>query len=364
MSNAADAAAGGAATPPHMVAPQVADVGQRSARGQQDSVDSPVHRSSASGGRRRGGSTAGEEPPLAPPVEESEEFLAELEQYLDTIKWCASTVTRDSLQDVKNEKNPAPVVKDVLEAVSILLGTPETKWDRLKKLISSRDFPDKVHKLNPQQNVTKEQFRRLRERLRNQDFDEELIKTVCVPVVPLAMWCRAIGVYLSKTRFRGGPEIRPVAAAGANPLPQPRQMPVTTPGESYMVFDPDLSTLNAEQLRCVQELTISRPAVGKVSFHGETDCTDLDFERLVRLEIGEVLVYPEPGMKPAPGVGLNKAATVTMYQCWPPKDPKLQDARGQEKYKMQIRQMTEDKNATFIDYDCTTGVWKFSVDHF
>merc|ERR1719433_623577 len=250
MSNAADAAAGGAATPPHMVAPQVADVGQRSARGQQDSVDSPVHRSSASGGRRRGGSTAGEEPPLAPPVEESEEFLAELEQYLDTIKWCASTVTRDSLQDVKNEKNPAPVVKDVLEAVSILLGTPETKWDRLKKLISSRDFPDKVHKLNPQQNVTKEQFRRLRERLRNQDFDEELIKTICVPVVPLAMWCRAIGVYLSKTRFRGGPEIRPVAAAGAGtPRRQqhpPRQPQSDPPSSSSpcMIFEPDIEKLD------------------------------------------------------------------------------------------------------------------------
>jgi len=332
-------------------------------------VDSPAHRSSASGSVapwqcRGGGCTADDEPPLAPPREESEEVLAELEQCLDTIKWCASTVTRDSLQDVKNDKNPVPVVKDVLEAVSILLGTPETKWDRLKKLISSRDFPGKVHKLNPLQNVTKEQFRRLRERLRNQDFDEELIKTVCVPVVPLAMWCRAIGVYLSKTRFRGGPEIRPVAAAGANPLPQPRQMPVTAPGESYMVFDPDLSTLDAEQLRCVQELTISRPAVGKISFHGETDCTDIDFERLVRLEIGEVNVYPEPGMKPPSGFGLNKAATVTMYQCWPPRDAKLQNAKGQEKYKMQIRQMTEDKKATFIDYDCTTGVWKFSVDHF
>jgi len=187
MSYVADAAAGGAATPP-----READAGQRSARGCQDSVDSPAHRSSASGSvaprqRRGGGSSAGDEPPLAPPLEESEELLAELEQCLDTIKWCASTVRRDSLQDLKNERNPVPVVKYVLEAVSILLGTPETKWDRLKNLISSRDFPGKVHKLNPQQNVTKEQFRRLRERLRNQDFDEELIKTVCVPVVPLAM---------------------------------------------------------------------------------------------------------------------------------------------------------------------------------
>merc|ERR1719254_301496 len=87
---------------------------------------------------------------------------------------------------------------------------------------------------------------------------------------------------------------------------------------AHMIFEPDLTLLSAEELRHVNNLSISRANVGKVTFHGETDCTDLDFERIVQLEVGEVLVYPESSGKPEPGVGLNKPATVTMYQCFPP----------------------------------------------
>merc|ERR1719161_733222 len=113
-----------------------------------------------------------------------------------------------------------------------------------------------------------------------------------------------------------------------------------------MVFEPDLRSMSEEELRCVRNLTISRPDVGKICFHGDTDCTELDFERIVRLEIGEVLVYPEGATKPPVGVGLNKAATVTMYQCWPPKGSKLlQDAKSQDRYRRKIQEMTEKKNA-------------------
>jgi len=357
-SDAADAAAGSAATPPSTPA---AEGSQRASRVRQESPESLASRA----GRRRSSDEASPGQQSPPPPEQSEELQAELEECLDTIKWCASSVTRESLQDLKNTSKPAPVVKDVLEAVTVLLGQPESRWDRLRKLISSTGFVERVQKLNFQQAVTREQFKKLRERLANPDFDEELIKTVCVPVVPLATWCRAIGVYLSKTKFRGGPEIRPVAGAGAASPPQHQGDRRPVVGGTYMNFDPDLDRLEPEELRRVRELTISRPAVGKITFHGETDCTGLDFDRIVRLEIGEVLVYPESGTKPPVGVGLNKAATVTMYQCWPPNGSKLlQDVKGQERYKKKIQQMTEEKQAKFIDYDCTTGIWKFSVDHF
>jgi hypothetical protein len=297
-----------------------------------------------------------------PQPEESEQLQAELEECLDAIRWCATSVTRESLFDVRNANRPAPVVKDVIETVALLLGQPETKWDKLKRFIGSPTFMTGIQTLNLYQKVTREQFRKLRERLGHADFDEELIKTVCVPVVPLAMWCRAIGIYLSKTKYRGGPEIRPLAG-GVRYLQRPERRP-PTPG-AYMIFDPDLEQLGSEELRRVQDLTISRQDVGQIMFHGETDCTGLDFERIVRLEIGEVLVYPDSSSKPPPGMGLNKAATVTMYQCWPPNGSKLlQDANSQEKYKSKIKHMTEEKHAKFLDYDCNTGVWKFSVDHF
>merc|ERR1712087_181488 len=119
----------------------------------------------------------------------------------------------------------------------------------------------------------------LREKLRNPEFDEEYIKTVCVPVVPLAMWCRSIGVYLSRTKFKGGPQIRPLAAVGATSgvgeFQDSRLPPVD------MIFEPDLGRLSPEELRRVPNLTISRPDVGRIMFHGETDCTDIAFEHIV-----------------------------------------------------------------------------------
>jgi CRISPR/Cas system-associated endoribonuclease Cas2 len=283
------------------------------------------------------------------------------------IRWCGESLTRESLQDLKNTTRPPPVVQDVLEAVSLLLGQPETRWDKLKKLLATPTFTERIQRLSFQQSINREAFRKLRDRLQHPDFDEEQIKSVCVAVVPLAMWCRAIGVYLSKTKFRGGPEIRPVAGAGAAiPLPpEPRQLERSATSGANMVFDPDIWSMSQEELRCVPNLSISRPDVGTILFHGTTDCTELDFERIVRLEIGEVLVYPDSSLKPPVGVGLNKAAIVTMYQCWPPNGIKLlQDQKSQERYKKKIQQMTEEKHARFMDYDCNSGIWKFSVEHF
>ncbi|CAE8637590.1 unnamed protein product [Polarella glacialis] len=302
-------------------------------------------------------------PQVAQPVPEvAEELQAELDECLDTIKWTASCCTRESLQDLIKSSRPAPVVNDVLEAVFILLGAPETRWATLKQLLSKQPFFDKLTRLDFQRSVTKEQFRKLRDKLQDPSFDEEHIKTECVPVVPLAIWCRAIGVYLSKTKYRDGPEIRPVAGSGAA-IPPPRHERRSSNSVPITV-EPDLSQLTTEELRHVRDLTIARKGIGEITFHGETDCTELDFEHIVKLEIGEVLVYPGRS-KPDAGYGLNKAATVTMYQCWPPSNTvQLQDTASQDEYRDRIKNMTTDKKARFIDYDCTTGVWKFGVDHF
>lgn len=132
-----------------------------------------------------------------------------------------------------------------------------------------------------------------------------------------------------------------------------------------LVVSPNVMNLSDNEKQQVSDLTVSRPEVGCITFHGTTDCTELDIPSLVHLDVGEVLVYPVPGTKPAVGQGLNKRATVTMYQCWPPNGRGyLDDTKAQERYRCKIRQMTEEKRAKFIDYDCNTGVWKFEVEHF
>ena len=116
----------------------------------------------------------------------SKEQQVELEECFDTLMWCARAVTRESLRDLEH----APVVKDVLEAVSLTVGKHEATWDKLKQLISEPFFYEKLQRLDFQRTITNEQFQKLCDKLANPQFDEEHIKTVCVPIVPLAMWCR------------------------------------------------------------------------------------------------------------------------------------------------------------------------------
>mmetsp|Transcript_23970 Transcript_23970/g.55337 ORF Transcript_23970/g.55337 Transcript_23970/m.55337 type:complete len:880 (-) Transcript_23970:91-2730(-) len=286
----------------------------------------------------------------------SEALAAELEDCIDTIKWSADIIKKDAIQEIKLIAHPPAAVIAIVEAVAVLVGLPTTGWDKLRRLVSSASFAEKVEKLKLQQ-VTREQFMRLRAYLERDTFDEEHMKEVCVPAVPLATWCRAVGYYLSRTKFRGYPTIRPVAAAAAAGLPTS-----TSDRAVDLVFTPDIMEMDEDELRNVEDLSISREGVGSIQFHGVVDLVGLDLYSIVRLEVGEVRVYPDPSDKPDVGQGLNRAATVTMYQCWPPKT--LTDPADEEKYRMKIRQMTEEKQAKFVDYNCNSGIWKFTVDHF
>ena len=59
---------------------------------------------------------------------------------------------------------------------------------------------------------------------------------------------------------------------------------------------------------------VRREGVGSILFHGTVDCRDIDFNHVVRLGVGEVLVYPDGMDKPPVGEGLNRMATVTWAQ--------------------------------------------------
>jgi hypothetical protein len=268
--------------------------------------------------------------------------------------------------------------------MGILLGNADPKSFNARKLLNG-NVQERLRGVKLE-NISLAQFRRVRRLLVLPDLDEEPVRIACPSAVPLAIWCRAIGSCLAKTRFSswGGPEIQSVSPQTDEEQErtsyhdrsigtaddEEEEVPEVVDNSSSMVIGdlvvyPDLSRLGSRELRQVKELTVSRPEVGSITFHGATDCTRLDLGRLVHLDVGEVLVYPEPGSKAPVGQGLNKRATVTMYQCWPPNGRgHLEDVKAQERYRYKIQQMTEEKRAKFIDYDCVTGVWKFQVDHF
>jgi nuclear pore complex protein Nup98-Nup96 len=131
---------------------------------------------------------------------------------------------------------------------------------------------------------------------------------------------------------------------------------------------PDIYQIPMNELRRVTDLTIRRPGVGEVTFHGDIDMTRgnilEDLPNVVRLQPGEVVLYPEPGTKPVEGEGLNRPATITLHQCMPPNNGNFPDADSKRRYRERIAQMTEAKGARFVDYDCDNGIWRFRVDHF
>jgi len=139
--------------------------------------------------------------------------------------------------------------------------------------------------------------------------------------------------------------------------------------ESYMgglYSEPELWKLSDAELEYVHDLTIGRKGVGKVTFHGITDCRGLlpELRDILIVEQGEVVVYPEGQVKPPIGKGLNKPASVVLYVCMPKSQTRLSDPQARERYRQRVAQMTEDKGAVFEDYDCEDGTWKFRVNHF
>ena len=59
---------------------------------------------------------------------------------------------------------------------------------------------------------------------------------------------------------------------------------------SYLEFSPDIRGLSWDQKACVENLTVWRRDVAEVTWPGITDCRNIDFDEIVHMDIGEVLV--------------------------------------------------------------------------
>lgn len=329
------------------------------------------------------------------------EFQPELDLAIVGLTACADTVSVKSFRELRQMSSPPEPVGRVFDAVLTLLGADDP---RTKANIRRYLTVEKLKGLDLMR-VSMAQFRRAQRLILEPGFSEEDMQAACSAAVPLVTWCRLAMSFLARTRFQGRGEVDPrVAEMFAEATPSSGQGETGSPGfaaslgqtedadargpaivrereacaagrgqpeqaqrsrSGYFVVTPDLSRMSPWDLKHVRELSVSRPDVGSILFHGTTDCTGLDIQSLVHFDVGEVLVYPMPGSKPGVGQGLNKRATVTMYQCWPPNGRgNLENEEAQQRYRRKIQQMTEEKRAKFIDYDCNTGVWKFQVEHF
>jgi len=308
----------------------------------------------------------------------------------------AASVSLKDLADLRSFRQPPAVVCQVLEAVAVLLGVSDVRWVRMRKLLD-KDFIHRLCSFDPA-SATPAQAERLKVLLRVPTFSDKSIGDRCPAVVALAAWCNAVGRHLEVAPPATPSSQVPTPVAGrskrepggcgsgrsrsdlsqspdgcvSQATPRSKAIPrspskAEVPDLGGLLVEPDLCSLDQGELARVHELQVSRDGVGAVTFHGITDCRGLLGKRklsdIVVLNPGEVIVYPNQSMKPPVGSGLNKAASIVLYGCLP-KAQVFIDKKACDRYKKRVRQMTEDKGAEFISYDCDEGIWQFRVKHF
>lgn len=121
-----------------------------------------------------------------------------------------------------------------------------------------------------------------------------------------------------------------------------------------------MKEMNSEELSRVEDFTVGCETLGFVRWHGKTDVRKLNLDDIVQFEKKAVTVYPEQGIVPKPreGEGLNRPATITLFNVFP-KKPETAD-----KYSSMIGNTTKKLGAKLLNYDPVKGIWEFEVAHF
>ncbi|KAB0791096.1 hypothetical protein PPYR_02896 [Photinus pyralis] len=102
----------------------------------------------------------------------------------------------------------------------------------------------------------------------------------------------------------------------------------------------------------VTGFVIGRVGYGRIRFLDAVDVADLNLDRIVSLELGEVALYDDEESPPVIGEGLNRRACVELDRLWP---------RDGER---RLRSLSEQQNVTFLDYRHETGTLSIAVEHF
>lgn len=297
---------------------------------------------------------------------------------LKAVTTCAEAISAEDLVEIRALNPPHPAVKEVVETTLMLLGFRDPSWAASRGRFEQPDsFLEKLLAFDASRSISRVQYQKLKRSLEAPKgaFTGGQAEAKCPAVGGLERWCRAVGDLLM-WRYGDLPAAAADAKQGSKVLAKPGQTQGKTAGQKSarpalgnLVVIPDIYSMSAAELRSVSDLTIRKPNVGEVTFHGEIDLVKEsnileELPYVVRLDPGEVVLYPAPESKPVEGEGLNRPATITLYQCLPPNSGTFPDADSKMRYRERIAQMTESKGARFVDYDCDRGIWQFRVEHF
>jgi len=119
-------------------------------------------------------------------------------------------------------------------------------------------------------------------------------------------------------------------------------------------------------LERVRDFSIEHPGCGRIDWLEPVDLRGIDLDQVIRLEQGLAEVYDRCPVPPR-GQKLNGPARVSLYGIHETDRDTglpLRDEAIQRRYEEGIRRATAKQGAELVNYDYTSGVWTFQVDHF
>ncbi|CAK9047149.1 unnamed protein product [Durusdinium trenchii] len=325
--------------------------------------ESPLRTLPGSEGRAAQAAQAAQAPRPGPPAQERARPQSSESQLLAY----AEAVSDEELLELSALARPPPV-RGVIESVLMLLGFRDASWAAARAAFEEPErFKEKLRSFNAT-NTSRLQYQKLRRSLEvTKSLDRTRKKSLA-----LEEWCRAVAEVLtlrySEAALAEAASKRASGAVSNVQRADEAKVP-SRPALGDLVVTPDIYSMTPNELRQVRDLTVHRPKVGEVTFHGEIDLLSNrsileELPKVVRLEPGEVVLYPDSQNKPSEGEGLNRPATITLFGCLPPQAADFTDEESKARYRHRIAEMTESKGAHFLDYDCDKGLWQFCVDHF
>ncbi|MES1918837.1 Nuclear pore complex protein Nup98-Nup96 [Bonamia ostreae] len=123
------------------------------------------------------------------------------------------------------------------------------------------------------------------------------------------------------------------------------------------------SSITLEELQHVENFEIGNE-FGTIRWKGAVDCSNVNFDKLVKINKTSVEVYPNDDEKPPKGDELNKPAVITFFDVGRPKN--INEVKVQQKFKQFLNKqiLENNKEAEFISWDLDSNKTVFEVKHF
>lgn len=150
---------------------------------------------------------------------------------------------------------------------------------------------------------------------------------------------------------------------------EPSPLKVLTPQRGVLSVhgthtpDGQKTKITSQRSQVIHNLEVQN-SHGSIVFDGACDLTDVDIAEVVVLKYQEVELYPSPLVLPRAGLGLNRPATISLYQMNP-------EFKGQAvqatKFEKMLKKSNQKQGAIFVSYVETTEhgwVWTFKMSHF